>query len=256
MYRYINVGPTPSTNSFISLMAGVMNSGTIVYTEHQSAGRGQRGNSWEAEPGKNLSFSLLVKEIPINPARQFLVSEAVALALLDVLDTYADGFSIKWPNDIYWRDSKISGTLIENALQGSRILYSIIGVGLNVNQAHFISDAPNPISLCHITGGEHQLEPLLHDIGATIERRLDPLMKGDDNEAALAEQHRQYLSRLYRHDGKPHPFALPDSTLFDAVITDVRPDGCLLLTDAATSLTKPYYFKGVAFAGIPASRPL
>ena len=256
MYHYIKLKATASTNTYLASVAAVLPSGTIVYTDCQSAGRGQRGNSWEAEPGKNLSFSLLLKAIPLEPARQFLISEAVALALLDVLDTFADGFSVKWPNDIYRHDSKISGTLIENALQGTRILHSIIGIGLNVNQSHFSSDAPNPISLCHIIGRETPLEPLLRAICTAIEKRLAPLTDTvHPDEAALAALHRDYFARLYRADGRPHPFTLPDGTRFLAVITDVRPDGRLILTDAATGIATPFYFKEVAFASIPASRP-
>lgn len=255
MYHYIKLKATASTNTYLASVAAVLPSGTIVYTDCQSAGRGQRGNSWEAEPGKT-SFSLLLKAIPLEPARQFLISEAVALALLDVLDTFADGFSVKWPNDIYRHDSKISGTLIENALQGSRILHSIIGIGLNVNQSHFSSDAPNPISLCHIIGRETPLEPLLRAIGTAIEKRLAPLTDAvHPDEAALAALHRDYFARLYRADGRPHPFTLSDGTRFLAVITDVRPDGRLILTDAATGIATPSISKKLPSPPSPLPAP-
>ena len=100
MPRYILLHETSSTNSYLSRMASILPSGTVIYTNSQTSGRGQRGNSWEAEPGKNLTFSMLVKQPAVVPSKQFRISEAVSLAVVEWLSQYSDGFSVKWPNDI------------------------------------------------------------------------------------------------------------------------------------------------------------
>ena len=139
----------------------------LAVTEFQTSGRGQRGNTWESEPGKNLLFSILAHPGDVKVQEQFFISESIALAVADsVSDLAGDGFTVKWPNDIYWNDSKLAGILIENTLQGSCILDSIIGVGIDVNQTLFKSDAPNPVSLKMITGRDIDRDALLHDIMA------------------------------------------------------------------------------------------
>ncbi len=135
-----------STNTYLqeSDKDRLLPEGTIVYCDIQRSGRGQRGNSWESEPFKNLTFSLLLRPEHIPANRQFLLSEIVSLATVDVLNRYATGFSIKWPNDIYWHDKKIAGILIENVLSGSTFSRAIIGMGLNINQKNFLQRCPQP----------------------------------------------------------------------------------------------------------------
>ncbi|WP_301748249.1 biotin--[acetyl-CoA-carboxylase] ligase [uncultured Duncaniella sp.] len=145
----IKIESTDSTSSHLAGIAEGCAHGTAVMARVQTAGRGQRGNSWEAEPGMNITLSLLLRPEGLEPARQFIISQAVSLAIVEMLDNFigADAVSIKWPNDIYVNDSKIAGILIENVISGSAISRSIVGVGLNVNQTEFLSDAPNPVSL-------------------------------------------------------------------------------------------------------------
>ena len=197
MARYINIRETASTNTYLARMASMLPSGTVIYTHNQSAGRGQRGNSWEAEPGKNLTFSMLVKNSGVVPAAQFCISEAVSLAIVDFLSQYADGFSIKWPNDIYHGDRKICGILIEHSLCGNNIRHTIVGAGININQDEFRSDAPNPVSLKQITGKELDLEVAMRDVCARIENEISALAGGD-----ISVLHSRYLAALYRHDGR------------------------------------------------------
>ena len=128
-----------------------------LYTDFQTAGRGQQGNGWESEKGKNLLFSTLLRDWQIPLERLFLLNQAVSLALYQaVLPTLPDDLqpylTIKWPNDLYFKDRKLAGILIENLWQANRLHRSIAGIGLNVNQTRFLSSAPNPISLCQITG--------------------------------------------------------------------------------------------------------
>lgn len=243
MPRYILVHETASTNTYLARMAAMLPSGTVIHTPKQTAGRGQRGNSWEAEPGKNLSFSLLLKNPAVAPSQQFFISEAVSLAITDCLNEITSGFRIKWPNDIYYGDNKVAGILIEHTLTTKAISHTIVGVGLNVNQTLWLSDAPNPISLMQITSKEHDLSALLHSICSRIEKYCT--FQGYTAEQ-FQKLHSRYLSNLYRGDGKPHTFASPDGTHFDAVIHDVKPDGTLYLR-LDNGEIRQYAFKQVAF---------
>lgn len=244
MARYILLHETASTNTYLKRMAGILPSGTVVYTHNQTAGRGQKGNSWEAEPGKNLTFSMLIKRPTVAVTSQFRISEAVSLAIVQELKSrYGQGFAVKWPNDIYWHDSKICGILIELSLDGSGIEWLVAGVGLNVNQDRFVSDAPNPVSVKQITGNETDLEQLLH---ATCER-IERLCNFDGmTEADFTAAHKRYLDTLYRHDGKPHTFALPDGQRLQASIADVEPDGMLVLRHESDGTLNRYAFKQVS----------
>ena len=140
----IVLAETTSTNTYLAALCQKEACAelTTVYSSFQSAGRGQRGNSWESEAGKNLLFSFVVYPEFLETHRQFYLSQVTALALHDVLSSYTEGISIKWPNDIYWKDKKICGTLIENDLTGIHISRSISGTGVNLNQERFLSDAP------------------------------------------------------------------------------------------------------------------
>ena len=120
-------------------------------------GKGQVGNSWESEAGKNLMFSVLLHPDFVPANQQFLISQISALAVQQMLETFVKPISVKWPNDIYWNDKKICGMLIENDIAGTKLINSIIGIGININQKKFISNAPNPVSLTQITGKEYDL---------------------------------------------------------------------------------------------------
>lgn len=241
MARYINIRETASTNTYLARMAAMLPSGTVIYTHHQSAGRGQRGNSWEAEPGKNLTFSLLMKNPAVAPAAQFYISEAVSLAIVYFLSQYVPDITVKWPNDIYYRDSKICGILIEHSLCGNSINHTIAGIGININQTEFLSDAPNPISLKLITGNDVGLDGALRDVCSRIEQGIASLGSCD-----LTALHSRYLSVLYRNDGQLHEFASPSGERFRAKIADVLPTGMLVL-EHEDGATWQYAFKEVSF---------
>jgi BirA family biotin operon repressor/biotin-[acetyl-CoA-carboxylase] ligase len=234
---------TTSTNDYLKRNADILPSGTVIVAYKQTAGRGQKGNSWEAEPGKNATLSLLIKKPKVDVKEQFAISEAVSLAIVDVLENYATGFKIKWPNDIYHSDSKIGGILIEHSLAGNGIDYTIAGVGVNINQQVFISGAPNPISLTHITGETYDMNAICDLLSLKMEQYCD----FDGSPEQLAELHRRYLARLYRNDGKPHLFTTPDGTQFEATIDGVAPDGTLLLFHSNEKALHEYRFKEVGF---------
>ncbi len=226
MPHYIKVSQTASTNTYLSRLAATLPGGTVIYTPSQTAGRGQKGNSWESEDGKNLTFSMLLKRPPVKARDQFYLSEAAALAVVEALTAEAgDGFSVKWPNDVYWQDKKICGMLLENSLDGSDIATCIVGIGLNVNQERFLSDAPNPVSLINITGCEHDLEALLKRVCSRIEQLVDSL--DDDN--ARADLHQRYMAALYRNDGQLYPWEDAAGHRLMASVAGIAPDGTLTL---------------------------
>lgn len=243
MPRYILVHSTASTNSYLSKMAMMLPGGTVIHTLEQTAGRGQRGNSWESAPGKNVQFSMLLKKPAVPVASQFYISEAVSLAVVETLEQYASGFSIKWPNDIYHYDKKICGMLIEHSIMGTAINHSIAGVGINVNQEQFISDAPNPVSLINILGHETPTDEILHKVCEAIEKRCSFDTYTESDFKAL---HNEYMSHMYRKDDCFYPFSLPDGTRFEARIADVETAGMLVL-ELKDGTRKSFAFKEVQF---------
>ena len=241
MAHYLKVNQTASTNTYLSRLAATLPGGTVIYTPRQTAGRGQKGNSWESEDGKNLTFSLLLKRPPVKARDQFYLSEAAALAGVEALTGVAgDGFTVKWPNDVYWQDKKVCGMLLENSLNGSDIAHCIVGIGINVNQERFVSDAPNPVSLINITGREHDLMTLLKEVCARIEQLVGSL--GDDK--ARIDLHNRYMAVLYRNDGQQHPYEDASGRRFMASVADIAPDGTLTLRHEDSTLHS-YLFKEV-----------
>lgn len=204
----------------------------VVWADYQTAGRGQANNQWESERGKNLTFSLLIHPRGVRANKQFRISMAISLAICQALGQHIGYLSIKWPNDIYWRDGKIGGILIENTLQGNSVKDCIIGIGLNINQREFLSNAPNPVSMWQICEQETDQEQLLHDILKAFEYYLGKYNK------------EEYLSMLYRRKGF-HAYADRQGA-FMAEIADVEDDGHLLLRDD-NGQEHRYAFKEVSF---------
>ncbi len=182
-----------STNTLLSDLAQKtqQQEGTVVITHAQTKGRGQRGNGWEAEPGKNLTFSVLLKPHFLTPSTQFNLTIAVSLALADFLKTKISPRPyIKWPNDMLVNNQKICGILIENTLAGESIQQSVVGIGLNVNQRHFTS--PTATSLQLETGVEFDLATELSDLVTCLESRYLQLRSGK-----FSELRQEYLNNLY-----------------------------------------------------------
>ncbi len=235
-HNIIRLEECGSTNSHLAAIAREVPHGTVVVTRSQTAGRGQRGNTWESEPGKNLTFSLLLKPRDITAHDQFYISEAVALGITDTLRRHLENHhvKIKWPNDIYAGDKKICGILIENSLSGNLIGHSIAGIGINVNQRRFNSDAPNPVSAVMLTGNELKLDTLLSDVLTAIDNRL---------RQPVDMRHHDYLSSLWRRDGGNYRDTASGEE-FSAIITGVAPTGHLSLLDSFGN-TRVYAFKEV-----------
>jgi len=237
----IRVAETDSTSNYLSKLSIEQNleEFTVVMANFQTAGKGQRGNSWESEAGKNLMFSIIMYPEFLEARKQFLLSQAISLAIKEELDTFSDGFSIKWPNDIYWHQKKICGMLIENDLIGSSIKKSIAGIGVNINQEQFHSPAPNPVSLWQITGESRDIEPILEN---TVRRIIEnyTLIKEDKTES-LTER---YHNALFRREGM-HAYR-DNSGDFMASIVCVKPEGTLILKNEKGE-EKGYAFKEVQY---------
>lgn len=233
-----------STNAVMREMIAGGNDrhGLVVAARNQTAGRGQRGNSWEAEPGRNLTFSILIKPGQLAAAEQFLLSEAVAIGVAEAINSCllpaGMNTQVKWPNDIYAGDRKICGILIENVLGGSRIDYSIAGIGINVNQNRFLSDAPNPVSILNLTGCETDLDEFLPEVCRSVLHSVAMLDRGEKENIRWI-----YRRMLWRGTGY-HPFREPGGEAFDAEIADIAPTGhlTLRLTDGSARV---YAFKEV-----------
>ncbi|MBP3726868.1 MAG: biotin--[acetyl-CoA-carboxylase] ligase [Bacteroidaceae bacterium] len=211
----------------------------VVRADFQTAGRGQGSNRWASEQGKNLLCSILMQPRGVMAAQQYILSMAGALALFDVLKPLGEGFTLKWPNDVYWHDSKLSGTLIETTLKGSCIEACIFGIGLNVNQQHFPADVPNPVSLRHIVGVDTDVCHWLDSIVTAFRQRMDAV-----NSGAYAALRADYHAALYRRTGT---HAYRDSQgIFRATMQGVADDGHLLLRDTEGTLRR-YAVKEVEY---------
>ncbi len=246
----IKVESIASTNTYLLENREKYGNFTVIYTDNQSAGRGQRGNVWESTPGKNLTFSLLLKDLTkVHLERQFVISEMVSVAMVEVLGEYAGSrnFSIKWPNDIYYNDSKISGILIENIISGKSLTHSVIGVGLNVNQKNFSAWIPNPVALCEIMGIDVDKMTLLKSLAQRMEEMSCKYLYTSDSQMR-DELHNQYKSMLYRCDSQIYPFTrASDGKAFLGRILDVAKDGRMSVEDVQSETVGEYYFKEIAF---------
>ncbi len=185
----------PSTNTHAALLLknSMLAEGTIVHTNYQLAGRGQAGNKWESEDGKNLLISIILFPSFIIPSDQFLISMTISLGICDFLCRYIPVSRIKWPNDIYVNNDKIAGLLIENSLMGNHIESTVAGIGLNVNQDTFKSGAPNPVSLKKILKRELDLLTCLNELASDIDLRYAQLLEGNYDKIR-----KEYISNLFR----------------------------------------------------------
>lgn len=241
----IYLNEVDSTNNYLKHIADDESSeaqeGLMVCAEFQSKGRGYSTNTWESKRGENLTFSILFYPVFLQPSEMFLISQFVSLGIIDFLSNYIDRkfLSIKWPNDIYWKDKKICGILIENLLSSQRIEYSIIGIGLNVNQTKFESSAPNPVSISQITGKKYSVNEAAIKIKQTIFARYLSLLKGGFKQIQL-----DYVNSLYRRDGF---YKYNDGKeIFKAKIVGLRDNGGLTL-QREDGVEKEYMFKEIEY---------
>lgn len=236
----IRIAETDSTNRYLAILCAEQQPPelTTILADYQTSGRGQRGNSWEAERGKNLLFSTVLRPSFLEAKKQFLISQIISLSIKEELDNYGEGFSIKWPNDIYWHEKKICGMLIENDLIGNYISQSISGIGININQDRFYSTAPNPVSLKQITEKSQEPELILRSVLNRIAKYYVELRAGETTEIT-----KRYHRSLFRRDGM-HPY-IDSSGQFTAELIGVAPEGNLILRDE-NGTERRYAFKEVS----------
>lgn len=240
--RIIRLEETDSTNRYLKQLVREERpeEGSLVIADYQTEGRGQMGNSWYSGRGDNLLFSLLIypRQLPANES--FILSRVTSLALKNLLDSFTDDIRIKWPNDIYWKDKKIAGILIENDIQGKEIDNTVIGIGLNVNQQIFPVDLANPVSMRQITGTLHDREHLLE-----LFMREFFLLYRDLQEGLKMDIEDEYMLDLYRVNDY---YWFEDSTgRFKAKIETVLSSGHLVLRTLDSDEERRYAFKEVSF---------
>jgi BirA family biotin operon repressor/biotin-[acetyl-CoA-carboxylase] ligase len=218
-----------STNTYAAelIAESTVKEGTVIVAHAQPEGRGQRGAGWESEANQNITTSIVLRPSFLAIDQQFNLNMAISLGVTDYLKSILknESIKIKWPNDIYINDKKIAGILIENTLKGSLIGYSIIGIGLNVNQTEFISDAPNPVSLKMITGSYFTIKDSLLQLYKFIEVRYLQLRTNNTEKLKI-----DYLERLYRFE-EWHNYIVNEK-LMTARITGINEQGRLQTEDS------------------------
>lgn len=243
MQKIIRLDSVTSTNTYMATLPPDTPDGTVVTVRDQTCGRGQRGNSWEAAPGKNITLSILLRPEEVEARSQFMVSEAVALGVADTVMEFLGpdaNVKVKWPNDIYVDDRKICGILIENTLCGRKIERSIAGIGLNVNQERFLSDAPNPVSMYMLSGREFPV----CDVEEALCRNVLELTRGYLTPERFGHLHSRYCSMLWRGEGFfPYREAASGERL-EAAVDSIAPTGHMTLRLTDGSL-RTYAFKEV-----------
>lgn len=196
-----------STNQYLQrlLDEGVDIMDNIVVADFQTSGKGQGKNVWQSEEGKNLLFSIALDMSFLKAEDQFLLTQIVSVAMIDVLKNYLpeNSLFIKWPNDIYYNDKKIAGILIKNEIKGMMLGTSIIGIGLNVNQTDFDENLPNPISMKIVTGKDYDLEKILLEVAESLSRDVTYYTTKNKRDvigaSKISQRDDNYINHLYRY---------------------------------------------------------
>ena len=238
--KSIVLNEVESTNNYANqLILSNAKEGTVVLALYQKKGRGQVGNKWESEAGKNMLASIILYPQFLSAGKQFTISKIVSLSLFDFLRNEIDDVSIKWPNDIYVGNKKIAGILIENSIKGRNLFSSVLGIGLNLNQEKFLSDAPNPVSLKQITGKDFNIETVIFEISELIFEWYKKIELGkfsEINSAYFAQLFRRGEWGLYSKDG----------IQFEAKIVGIGEFGQLQLENRMGEISE-FMFKEVEF---------
>lgn len=255
--KIITIDECESTNTSLRCMAANdvwMQSGTTLRAVKQTAGRGQVGNRWLSEPERNLTFSMFLRPGAIDASQHFLFSECIATSIALTLQAYvAPGnadIKIKWPNDILADGKKIAGILIENTLDvHGKLLYSIVGIGININQTEFPPELPDATSLTLITGETYDLNTLVRVFAANIDLSVQRLMPDIYENSVMGKVHLPledlYHGLLWRRKGYHSWIDTITGRRFEARIDGIRQNGQMVLCEKDGTI-HPYFFKEVA----------
>ena len=218
-----------STNNYAmaKVRAGLARHAHAFAALEQTAGKGQRGKRWHAATGQNIAMSLLLKTDTLKVEQQFYLSMAVSLGVGDFFKKYArTEVKIKWPNDLYWRDRKAGGILIETAFKGNIWKWAVVGIGININQQRFHPSLPNPVSLQQITGRNYDIITMVEELYHMVMLRTEVLLNGSVDTDVL---HKEYTGHMYQLHEK---VKLKKGTIvFKTTINGVSAQGQLLTAD-------------------------
>ena len=237
----IHLDNVDSTNNYAAkeLLTKSLTEGTLFVAAWQQSGRGQGNSLWESSKGLNLTFSMVLYPRSVEIVRQFELSKAVSLGVIDFLSPYTEDVSIKWPNDIYAGEGKIAGILIETTICSGEISRAIVGIGLNINQEEFFSDAPNPVSLKNLTGIHYDLQEMLDQLCLKLDKRYHQLISG--NQAVIDADYEKLLFR--RGEWATFSEAGED---FEGFLTGTDRNGSLLIRTRKGEVRR-FQFKEVQF---------
>lgn len=229
-FPFVELQSVDSTNNYARnlLHEGLAQHGMAIFSHEQVAGKGQRGRIWSSEKGANIILSLIVNPQSLVLSQQFQLSVCVALAVHELFLKYAgEDTKIKWPNDLYWQDRKAGGVLIESVV-GSRESgnsnwdWSIIGIGININQTAFPSYLSNPVSLKQITGKTFDAVVLAKELCMIMNQKFNELINSD-----FENSYAHYLTHLYKINSTVK--LRKDNRVFEAVIKSVNRTGQLVV---------------------------
>ena len=239
--KIIQLEKVSSTNDYALklLSKSTAEEGTIICANSQTMGKGLAGNGWESQTGKNLTISIILKPSFLNPSKQFYISKVIALSVHDFLSDQLKNVRIKWPNDIYVNNDKIAGILIENSVIGSKLEYSIAGIGVNINQREFPPTLINPGSLLKETGKTFDLGKLLDNLIHYLNLYYLLLLNGKYTEIDT-----KYLSHIYRFR-EIHSFKTQGG-IIKGRISDIKESGQLEITSVSGEIFY-FWFKEIAF---------
>lgn len=228
---FIILSTIDSTNNYAKdlLKGGLAKHGMVIFSEEQTQGRGQKNNKWESSKGENIMLSAILDPTWLSIQDQFQLSCATAIACCDFFSNYAgDETCIKWPNDLYWRDRKAGGILIENIIKGKKWESAVIGIGININQTVFTQMNNKPVSLKQITGKSFDVVELAKTLCTFLEKRFHEL-----NEGLFETQLQLYNDRLFKRNQQ---ITLnKGGELISTVLDCVNKDGLLLTRDQVHS---------------------
>ncbi|MEP6674243.1 MAG: biotin--[acetyl-CoA-carboxylase] ligase [Ferruginibacter sp.] len=217
-----------STNNYAmgKVHAAMAKHGEAWFAYEQTAGKGQRGRNWLGSPGENIAMSIALYPLQMKASQQFLLSMATALACRDLFSNYeVDEMKIKWPNDLYWRDRKAGGILIENIFAGNQWKAAVIGIGININQVIFDAALKNPVSLRQITGKEENILNPAKELHRLVLKRFDEIDKRPPSD--LLNEYNSHLFALNKTVRLKK-----ENMIFETMIKGVNEKGQLITMDA------------------------